>query len=185
MTVLRSTMVAFAARCARPRQRQQAVDDLGGAERLTLDLLEQHRARIRRVGVLEQHLRVARNAGERRVHFVRDAGREQADRRHLLGNLQLLFEPHVIGDVLEQQNRADDGAGTGQALQRDRRRIHQQDVPRFGRRRCGRAAGRQRHLEERRAARILATRGRAAPRRTARRTRRRACGRPPSPRVTP
>ena len=119
------------ARCARPRQRQQPVDDLGGAERLTLDLLEQRRPRIRRVGVLEQHLREARNTGERRVHFVRDARRQQTNRRHLLGNLQLLFEPHVFGDVLQQQNRPDVGAGTGQALQRYRRGIHE-DALRFG-----------------------------------------------------
>ena len=65
-----------------------------------------HCFRIAGVGPVEQHLRKARDAGQRRVHLVRDARRQQADRRHLLGNLQLLLEPHAIRDVLEQENRA-------------------------------------------------------------------------------
>jgi len=40
---------------------------------------------------------------------VRDAGGEQADRGHLLGNLQLLFELHAVGDVLDDHQHADDG----------------------------------------------------------------------------
>ena len=79
----------------RPRQVQQAVDDLRRAERLPLDLLEQPRPRILGIGALEQHLREARDAGQRRVHLVRDAGGQQADRRHLLGDLQLLLELHA------------------------------------------------------------------------------------------
>ena len=63
----------------RPRQIEQAVDDLRRAERLFLDLLEHLRRRIVWVGPLQQHLRVARDAGERRVDFVRDPGREQAE----------------------------------------------------------------------------------------------------------
>ena len=59
------------------------------------------RPRIGRIGALEQHLREARDAGQRRVDLVRHAGGEQADRRHLLGNLQLLFELHAVGDVLD------------------------------------------------------------------------------------
>src|SRR6185436_6531877 len=47
------------------------------------------------VGAFEQHLRETGDARQRRVHFVRDARRQQADRRHLLGNLQLLFELHA------------------------------------------------------------------------------------------
>ena len=81
--------------CARPRQVEQAVDDLGGAERLPLDLLEQLGPRVVRIGALEQHLREARDAGQRRVHLVRDAGGEQADRGHLLRDLQLLLELHA------------------------------------------------------------------------------------------
>ena len=92
MTTLRSTTARSDAPPRGPRQVQQAVDDLRGAERLPLDLLEQPRARVLRVGALEQHLREARDAGQRRVDLVRDAGGQQADRRHLLGDLQLLLE---------------------------------------------------------------------------------------------
>ena len=53
------------------------------------------------LGSLEQHLREARDAGERRVDLVRDAGREQADRGHLLRQPQLLFEVGAVGDVLD------------------------------------------------------------------------------------
>ena len=55
---------------------------------------------------LEQHLREARDAGERRVHLVRHAGRQQADRRHLLGDLQLLLELHALGHVLDDDDRS-------------------------------------------------------------------------------
>ena len=92
ITALRSTALRSDRRDAGPRQVQQAVDDLRGAERLPLDLLEQPRARVLGIGALEQHLREARDAGQRRVHLVRDACRQQADRRHLLRDLQLLFE---------------------------------------------------------------------------------------------
>ena len=56
--------------------------------------------------LFEQHLRVAGDAGQRRVDFVRDAGGEQAERRHLLGDAQLLFELRPLGDVLEDHDRA-------------------------------------------------------------------------------
>ena len=108
MTVLRSTAATSAARRrAWPRQVQQPVDDLRGAERLALDLLEQPRPRILGIGAFEQHLREARDAGQRRVHLVRDAGRKQADRRHLLRDLQLLFELHAARHVLDDDDRAD------------------------------------------------------------------------------
>ena len=79
------------------------------------------------VGAVEQHLREARNAGERRVHLVRDAGRQEADRRHLLGDLQLLLEVDAIGDVLEQENHPGHvGRAAGLSLQRNRRGVDQQ-----------------------------------------------------------
>ena len=56
----------------------------------------------------QQHLREARDAGQRRVHLVRDAGREQPDRRHLLRDLQLLLELHARRDVLDDDDAADD-----------------------------------------------------------------------------
>ncbi len=63
---------------------------------------------IRRVGALQQHLREAGDAGERRVDLVGDAGGQQADGRHLLGHLQLLFELDAGRDVFEDQHRAGD-----------------------------------------------------------------------------
>jgi hypothetical protein len=53
------------------RQVEQAVDDLRGAEGLPLDLLQDLGARVFRLGLLQQHLREARDAGERRVDLVR------------------------------------------------------------------------------------------------------------------
>ena len=113
------------------------------------------RPRIGGVRVLEQHLGVARDAGERRVHFVRDAGRQQADRRHLLRNLQLLLQSRLLGDVLEQQNGAGDGAP-------DPARLWSGTAVAFTSNRAGLsssfAASRrttERHLEERGAARVL------------------------------
>ena len=63
----------------RAREVEQIIDDAGGAVGLTADLLQQ---RVLRVGLgehAEEHLRVARNAGQRRVDFVRDAGGQKAD----------------------------------------------------------------------------------------------------------
>ena len=58
------------------------------------------------VGPVEQHLGEARDAGQRRVDLVGHAGREQADRRHLLRQPELLLEVRAIGDVLEHDNPA-------------------------------------------------------------------------------
>ena len=107
------------------RQREQAVDDARGAERLLLDLLEQLGARIARVGLLEQHLRVARDAGERRVDLVRDARGEQAERGHLLGDAQLLFELRALGDVLEDDDGARLRRRADDRLQRNHRDVDQ------------------------------------------------------------
>ena len=79
----------------RTRKIEQAVDDLRRAERLTLNLLEHLVDGIVGVGAFEQHLREARDAGQRRVHFVRDAGGEQPDRRHLFRDLELFLELHA------------------------------------------------------------------------------------------
>src|SRR3954453_23434730 len=53
---------------------QQPVDNLRGAESLPFDLLEEDGSRVVRIGTVEQHLRETRDAGERRVDFVGDAG---------------------------------------------------------------------------------------------------------------
>ena len=152
--------VLFVVIGARPRQIEKPVHDLRGAERLLLDLLQQNRPWIARVGAFEQHLREARNPGERRVDLVRHAGSEQADGRHLLGDLQLLFELHVVGDVFDEQNRSDDRVRPSRGfLQRHDRRVHQQ-LLRLAAGRHGRSRpARQRHAIERRAKRVVALRG--------------------------
>ena len=112
-----------------PRQVEQPVDDARGAEGLLLDLLEQRRPRIRRIGVLEQHLRVARDAGERRVDLVRHAGGEQAQRGHLFRDAQLLFHLRALGDVFEDHDRAAEGAlarGRRPSLQRHGGQVDEQ-----------------------------------------------------------
>ena len=147
----------LAARRPRPRQRQQAIDDLRGAEGLALDLFQNLRLRIGRIGVLEQHLRVARNAGQRRVHFVRDAGGEQADGRHLLGDLQLFLETDSVGDVLEQQDAPLHRIGAGIRLQWNDRGVHQQPLCRRFVIVIARTAD-QRNLEQRGAERVLVAR---------------------------
>ena len=89
-----------------PRQVEQAVDDRA-ARNVCFSIFSRIRVSDRPDRrLLEQHLRVARDAGERRVHFVRDAGREQAERRHLLGNAQLLLEVRALGDVLDDDDVA-------------------------------------------------------------------------------
>ena len=111
-------VLALATLNAGPRQREQTVDDLGRPERLPFDLLEKLRPRIRRVGLFEQHLGIARNARQGRVHLVRHAGREQPDRGHLLRDLQLLLEPHPFGDVLDEENRPFNRSRSDRALER-------------------------------------------------------------------
>ena len=55
-------------------------------------------------GLGEQQLRVRRDAGERRVDLVRDAGGEQAERGQTLLVLQLALEAHAVGDVADDQH---------------------------------------------------------------------------------
>ena len=139
------------------REVEETVDDLCRAERLTLDLLEQHGPGIVLVGALEQHLREARNAGERRVHLVCHTGGQKADRRHLFRNLELLFETDAVGDVLDEQNRADNHRPVARrTLQRHRRRVHQHARLVAGA--CLRPSGHQRHARQRRAARAFGPR---------------------------
>ena len=108
---------------------------------------------------LEQHLRERRDAGERRVHFVRDAGGEQADRRHLLRQPQLLFEVGALGHVLEH----DDPAGLRRAVGLKRRDgdVHEEVAP------LARHGVFNRHAEQRRARRAPRAARRQASRRTA------------------
>ena len=68
------------------------------------------------IGALEQHLREARDAGQRRVDLVRDAGGEQADGGHLLGDLQLLFE--IRASVMSSSTMIEPAIGRRPRLKR-------------------------------------------------------------------
>ena len=58
--------------------------------------------------LLGQHLGVAGDDGERRVDLVRDAGGEQADGGELFGLRELGFQLDAVGDVVDQDDAADD-----------------------------------------------------------------------------
>ena len=96
----------FGARSA--REVQQAVDDLRSAEGLARDLLQQRRLLVVAMDLLGQHLRIRGDDRQRRVDFVRDARRQQADRRQLLRLRQLRFQLDALGDVVHDDQPPDD-----------------------------------------------------------------------------
>ena len=87
---------------ARARKIQQVVDDFAGAERLLHDALDRLLPRIVGRNLLRQHLDVIGDHRQRRVHFVRHARRQQAQRRELLGLQHLIFQAHALRDVVQQ-----------------------------------------------------------------------------------
>src|SRR5580658_10091438 len=94
----------FSGTCA--REIQEVVDDLAGAESLLNDAFDGFLARIVRGNLLGEHLNIIGNHGERRIHFVRDAGGEQAQRSEFLGLDHLIFQAHALGDVVEKYQAA-------------------------------------------------------------------------------
>src|SRR5437868_4304624 len=93
---------------AGPGEVQQIVDDLGRAESLARDLLEQRRFFLVTRNLLGKHLRVGGDYGERRIDLVCDAGGEQADGRHFLRLRELRFEADAFGDVVDDDDAPDD-----------------------------------------------------------------------------
>ena len=94
-------------RRARAREIQQVVDNLARAKCLLDDFLDQLVARIAAGKLLGQHLNVVGDHGQRRIHFVRHARGQQTERSELLVLEQLLFEPHPLRDVVEENQPAD------------------------------------------------------------------------------
>src|ERR1700755_2429731 len=86
---------------ARAREVQEVVDDAGRAVGLPPNLLKERVLRVCLGEHAEEHLRVGRDARERSVYLVRDAGRQKADGRQLLALLQLLFEADAARHVFE------------------------------------------------------------------------------------
>ena len=64
------------------------------------DFLEQPRFLRIRLQLLRQHLRVGGDHRQRRIHFVRHAGRQQSDRRKFVGLGELDFQFDPLRDVV-------------------------------------------------------------------------------------
>jgi hypothetical protein len=62
-------------RRAGSREIQKVVDDFAGAESLLHDLIDRLLLRIVRGKLLRKHLDIVRNHSERRIYFMRHAGR--------------------------------------------------------------------------------------------------------------
>src|SRR5439155_23495000 len=88
------------------REIEKTVDDAGGAEGLLLDLPQDLVARIGRIELRDEHLRVRGNARERCIHLVGDAGGKEADRGEAILTMELLLELDLIGDVVERDHVA-------------------------------------------------------------------------------
>jgi hypothetical protein len=93
-------------RISRARKIQKIAGDVRSAFGLFLNFQQKRVFRIGFGNHSEQHLRVARNARQRRVDFVRDAGREQPDARKFFALLQSFFELDARSDVFEHDDRA-------------------------------------------------------------------------------
>src|SRR5271157_2875799 len=113
----------FGARGA--REVQQTVDNLGGAEGLARDLLQQRRLLLIPMHLLGEHLRITRDDCQWRVDLMRDARRQQTNGRKLLrlGKLRLQLDP--LGDIVHDDQAADDAE-----VFRDQRRYGDVGYPR-------------------------------------------------------
>ena len=102
---------------------QQLPGEVGGALGGLLDLLKVGMERLRRVHLLEGHLRMPEDHPQHVVEIVGHAARQPAHRFHLLGLQQLRLErilfflrplaPLALGDVLKGHHRAHDLAVPG------------------------------------------------------------------------
>ena len=88
------------------RKVQKVVNDVCRPVRLPPNLLQQGVLRIVLRQHVQKHLRVRRDSGERRVHFVRDAGGEQTDGRKFLALLQLIFKTQTFRYIFENHECA-------------------------------------------------------------------------------
>ena len=68
-------------RATRAREVEQIVDDLRSAERLPRNFFEQCSSLGISLQLFRQHLRIGRNDGKGRIHLMRDACGQQANRR--------------------------------------------------------------------------------------------------------
>ena len=111
-------------RRAGARKIQQVIHDFARPERLLDDLVDQRLPRIARRQLLGQHLDVVRDHRQRRIHFVRHARRQQAQRGQLLGLQELVLQVRALRDVVQQDQPPD--ALAFLAHQRRHRDVHHQ-----------------------------------------------------------
>ena len=81
-------------------------DDIRCTVGLPLHFLQQGVLRVGFRDHAEQHLRIARNACQRRIDLVRDAGGKQADARKLFALLQRFLELYARRNIFENDDRA-------------------------------------------------------------------------------
>src|SRR5258708_7221771 len=93
-------------RPAGAREVEQAVDDLGGAEGLLRDLFQHRREPFIAAHMFGQHLGVAGDDRQRRIHLMRDASSQQADGGELLRLSELSLQLNAVGDVIDQNDAA-------------------------------------------------------------------------------
>src|SRR5205823_5251118 len=93
-------------RPAGSREVEQSVDDLRGAEGLLRDLFEHRSEAFIVAHMLGQHLGVAGDHRQRRIHLMRYARSQQADGRQLLRLGQLSLQLNAVGDVVDQNDAA-------------------------------------------------------------------------------
>ena len=91
------------------REVEKAADEARGPEGLALDLLDERPPGIVARRLVEEKAREPRDARERRIHFVRDAGRQRAESREALAVGERAFEARGLGGVVEDE---DAGAGS-------------------------------------------------------------------------
>src|ERR1017187_2802078 len=91
----------------RAREVQQAVDDLGGAESLPRDLVQQFGFLGIATYLFCQHLGIRRDYGEWRIDLVGHTRRQQSDGGELFRLGELRFQLDAFGDVVHDDQAAD------------------------------------------------------------------------------
>ncbi len=96
-----------------PREGEQLPRQLGRADRVLPDLVEVVEVVATRGVTIEQLFAKAENGGQDIVEIVRDPPRELADRLHLGGLRDLLFEADLFANIAHRDDRAEAPAGGG------------------------------------------------------------------------
>jgi len=98
---------------------------MADARRLCASIFSSTPARCRRIHVVEEHLRVARDPGQRRVDLVGDSAARSRERRGAPGE-HLLLELLALGDVVERDDAAPSPPAPGSPRDRE---VHHDPLP--------------------------------------------------------